>query len=65
MTEDEILDMPAGREMDALIAEEVMEWGGGFGISLRRGVTRLMWVQKPPRLQPVVPHCLLFPDTVS
>ena len=26
MNRDEILNMPAGREMDALVAEKVMEW---------------------------------------
>jgi len=41
MTKDEILNMPAGREMDALIAEHVMGWKkiviGGVSWYLREG----------------------------
>jgi hypothetical protein len=38
MTKDEILNMPAGREMDALIAEKVMGWkrppsGNGWNVT--------------------------------
>ena len=39
MTRDEILSMPAGREMDVLIAEKVMGWKTG-----ERGVNAGYWV---------------------